>query len=351
MEQPKPEQFKTKKKPPVPLIVVAVTVCYIQGLMTGFGLLAGIQPRMSLLHGIWGYVLPFVVCFGCMYCLGSAWHYNVKFAAVTKSVRGMVIALLVSVVFTGFGVATSGRYLVAKIDGIGALREHELDYADRLDATLAASEDRASADRPVMNKLSGAGQGLRGTQENEKKYGPISGKPGAKGVYDTLGQEASLFDTRLHEAQVSDGRRTGYLNDARQALVEARGAADADDEAEYLRQVNAARAKIGEANKISLLDVTAGIGAGLVTDLARRPFEEAKREVDDFIASAREKQVGVDIPVFRKIDAEDAVLEHPPVMAWIMAVSIEAFPLMMVLLILIGRFEGLDPIKEAHPAE
>lgn len=348
MEQPKPEQFKVRRKP-VPLIVVADGVGYVQAFVTGFSLANGLWPSAVAAPGPLSRFLPFILCIGVTLCLGSVWKAIGHHIARTRSLFWGAVWLALAFLVWAAAIGTSGRYMAALVDGVGAIQEHEAVYLRELGGAVTASEERTALDRPLIEMAAQEARNLRGVQDGERRFGLVSKKPGDKGVTDVIGREADAFDALAGNLRDMDRRRVDYLSQADRSISEARGAAARGDEAGFMDTTTAAVRTLKEANAVSLLAGAGGFGAGMAVDAARAPFDQAKHEVDQFVSSAKERQREVVVPVFAPMSDKNAVMAYPPMAAWILAVTIESFPFFMVIALLISNLDGMKPTLS--PAE
>lgn len=342
MPQNLPEQFKLKRQP-VALIVVADMVGYVQAFVTAFSLINGLWPSAMAAPGPLSRFLPVVLCVGITICLGSVWKAVFHHVARTASPSWGAAWLVLAVLVWAASIGTSGRYMAALVDGVGAIYQHEAAYLREIGGAVAASEAKTSVDRPLIDIVAAEARNLRGVQDGERRYGTISGRPGGKGVTDVVGREADAFDALGTNLRTLDARRAEYLAQTDRQLAEARNAASGGKEEAFIEATTAAARSLKQAGAISLLDAAGGLGAGMVVDAARGPFEQAKREVDQFVASAREKQAAFAVPVFQPMSDKDAVIAYPPVAAWILAVMVESFPFFMAIALLISNLDGMKP--------
>ena len=342
MDQPKPEQFKLKRQP-VALIVVAYMVGYVQAFVTAFSLMNGLWPSAMAAPGPMSRVLPVILCLGITICLGSVWKVIFHHAARTKSLLWGSIWLLLAVLALGASIGTSGRYMAALVDGAGAIQEHERDYRYQLEQATSDIGAHVYEERPLIGILEAATANLRAVQDSERRLGAVSGKAGDRGVTDTIGRQVSALATLTSKLKDLDQRRVDYLMDVERRSMDALIALSNYDEAGFREQMGSAVQILKKAEAINLLDITAGLGTGMVIDAARGPFDQIKRQIDDFVTKVREQRHPVVIPVFVPMTDKNAVMAYPPVAAWILAIMVESFPFFMAVALLLSNLEGLKP--------
>jgi hypothetical protein len=133
------------------------------------------------------------------------------------------------------------------------------------------------------------------------------------------------------------GTRGDLLTTAQNAVSDAEHAASTSDAAGFEQSYARASEALNESNKIRESAAASSLGIGWAVDRSAAPLVNATlQEVEKVRQLSNTNRRPVDVAVYAAIDDREAVINCPPPLAWIAATMIEAMPLTMPCLLLLG---------------
>ena len=289
--------------------------------------------------------------------IATGWHYALGLAAHTeedgepeKKAQAVVIAAFL--LFVGCG--TSGWYLTSRIGGANAEQQHQLEHTQKLAGSADAVKSNSGLDDGLVASVETSASAMRSAAESEREAGLMShGQRGAGVVYRTLNDAADNMRDMAAKLRDLVASRDNHLKHTLQNLVEARKAAASHDTGHFEEAVARAASEIAAADQTPILATASTLRPGVVTSNSRATIEAAFNDIGRAAGLVAENRREVSVPVYVPIDAKQAVIAHPPILAWVAALLIEGIPLILLAVLLIlwrnDDDDSAPPAVESEP--
>ncbi len=309
-------------------------VGFAAALSVGIALCLGSYVDITASDGPANFILPFIIATVVAGGLGAGWHVVLAMGAEAETNQKRGIAFAIGVAFTIVGIATSAWFLAGKIGGSPAIQIHQTNYLHKLleSGDRVASNHAVETDLALQTKTSTTL--LEAEAQAEGEFGKFSGFPGFKGLYQTLKNAADALLGTFTSLQTQDRKRRRLLTEARQEIETATQAvADRDDET-YKKSASRAAILIAESDRIRISGMVGGLSLGSAPGDAGKTIRSAATDVGIKAAEVSEKLRPVSVPIYVPIDAKTAVTTYPKPLPWLMAILLEALPLLMLSLLI-----------------
>lgn len=337
-------------RPPRPTshryLILASVAAFATSLSAGVAVGLGVLPDAWASGGLMIFVPPLLAVVATL-GLASAWHLLLGYGAHAEKLHERSIAFGFGFALFLVGAGCSGWFLASLIGGHAALQGYELAYVERLRTAAGVVSGNMTVDGGVIGALSTAAGNLSNTAEAEGKSGLISGKAGRSVVYATLRNAADGMAAKSTALAGIQESRQQQIAQAQDAIEDASRAASEGDGAAFEEAAAKAAAQLRDAgaNRLTVSD----LGIGMATGYAREPIERAIAAVAAVMRDANARQRRVEIPLYRPIDARMAVVVNPQPLPWIVAMVIEALPLIFLGLLLTVWREREPPSADIRP--
>ena len=303
-------------------------------LSVGIALCLGSYVDIVASDGPANFILPFIIAFVVAGGLGAGWHVVLAMGAQAATTQAKSIVFAIGFGFTVIGVSTSAWFLAGKIGGSPAIQTHQTIYLGK----LVQAERLVAANHAVEVDLLQQTKTNVGTLESdavaEGKFGKFSGKAGYKGLYETLKNAANALLRTFNTLKSVDSKRRRLLGEARQQIENATEAVAERDSEVFKKSASRAASLTAEADRMRLSGLVRGLSIGSASGDAGQAIRSAARGIGDKADEVASRQRPVIIPLYIPMDAKTAVVAYARPLPWLMAILLEALPLMMLLLLI-----------------
>lgn len=333
------------------VLPVARIIGLLAALCAGLALCLGSYLDIVASDGPANFILPFTIAIVVAGGLGAGWHVALGMGAQAQGQQAKIIAILIGLALAVIGTATSAWFLAAKIGGSPAIQMHQSAYLRDLQEAEQVVAKNANTELELLNATETLANGLNADAESEGKFGMFSGKSGYKGVYEALISSAQALIGIHTDLRKLDSKRQNLLTAARRDIeLASRAIADRDREA-FEQAASRAATEIADASRIRISGLAGNLTLGSATGAAGRAIASTATSVGDVARDVESRLDPVTIPTFAPMDAKEAVVAYPAPLPWIMAILIEALPLIMLgLLIVLPRgHDAPEPISTDLP--
>jgi hypothetical protein len=308
-------------------------VGYLAALSAALAVLFG-TAQISWASGGTGRVTPFIAALVLGVGLGTIWEITLRHAAAVETSSGMVAVLLSALSATGVGLATGAWLLVSLLGGGLAIQVHQREWLDTAIAAINIVAGNASYEDNMPGYVKTATENLRKSAQREAEgHGP-SKKPGEKGVWDEILSGVAALEKIHGNVTGQQANRDEALRFVRLDLQEAESASALFDHARFGVAANNLVEHLNAAINIQLTPSVSGILTGIFSGQGRSLLESTVNGLRDTVADINKKRREVAVPVYRPIDARNAVVEHPSWLVWLIGIAIECSTLCLTLILL-----------------
>ncbi len=315
-------------------LTLARIIGLLVALSAGLAVCLGSYSDVVASDGPANFVLPFVIAIVVAGGLAAGWHVVFGMAAQAETNQEKVVTAIIGAGLVVIGVATSAWFLAGKIGGAPAIQAHQNAYVQELQEAEGLVAANAAKEAEVLRAAELGAATLDATAEGEGRYGAVSGKAGYKGIYSTLKNAASALLGAHGDLHGTDAKRNRLLTRARREIERAVKAIADHDAAAFKEATGRAATLMADADRIRLSGVANGISIGSASGPAGREILAAVNAVTSVARGVEGQLLPITIPVYQPMDAKTAITVYPQPLPWLMAILIEALPLIMLGLLL-----------------
>jgi hypothetical protein len=353
-----PNPSPPQKAPGLPPLGVIVTVVAsgAAGIASFFGLRA-----MLAGSGAEGVVIPLVATAAISLGLFGIWHITLTIALNARDVITRVLVVAMGIVVGIVAIGASAWFVAVAIGGSSALEAHMAAGLDSYRRGLTDARASLLTEEPLVAEAMTAAAEMRALAMSERS-GAVSGRTGDGPLAKKLDQVAESFDNTAATMRATQERGADLYAQGLQLVENATRTIGADDPARE-RQTRLAMtlAQLGDLiAQISTLTATETarqvgivvvepVGVSATQKQAYRSAANQAAEITDRLAAtaARIKATRptVQVPAWQPMAPGTAVVEYGASVpgAWVVGVSVDTFPLLLLLLLLLAPAGTLTP--------